>query len=45
MRPEDAIFKHRAGLDNGVRADDVEAAEGSGGVNLRQGVNGGLAER
>lgn len=42
--PEEAVFEDGTSFDNGVGADDIVAAEGGGGVDLCQGVDGGLAE-
>ena len=43
--PEEAVFEDGTGFDDGVGADDVMADQGGGGVDLCEGVDGGLTER
>lgn len=43
--PKEAVFEGGSGFDDGVGADDVMADQGGGGVDLREGVDGGLTER
>ena len=43
--PKEAVFEGGSGFDDGVGADDVMADQGGGGVDLCEGVDGGLTER
>lgn len=43
--PEEAVFEGGSGFDDGMGADDVMADQGGCGVDLCEGVDGGLTER